>query len=1091
MSNTNDESKLEREKEAYQQLVVTSCEHLLPILTPFKTFESAPHHTLYHLSLIVDATLKSFSIKYRTDDFFQPQDRHFNIKQIEEKIVLKDINAEQTSRLKKLFNQFIVYVTQQLNWRSTHELTDQLVLPKVLPVIREKQMFNLALAKHYHQIITDLSHKLQTLPPPELIGLVSLSAIFDSNQLHISFIEKIVRTDASNLKWLTDDHPVLDIGNSDNSHPIRLHNRTLVILLELFRRKINSPLTFDDETKSFQKAVQNLCQQYLKSQPISLADLKLPSRMNPIIEIAGADYFLHRPAFFHAAMTQKLQQTPLSLSTKLRVITGQPVKRTKPIKVLQNGQSSKLSISLITKLNQHECLDDNTQDASLTIKPLSWQLHTIKHCLKTLTGMTKQKAIKYLQDQLENPQPERSLMSLWLLAWLQNLYIGRDNHEINRKAKKHLKQNSILRYFSTVYRHVLPVFDNIDVADLEEDEWIELLQECIDHSHDSQLFKPLNQYIKFLTTHFNIPALPLQDLEGGESFSNVNANLITPYEVDEILGQLLVETDQHTSRLRMQACALILGFFCGLRRKEVLGLRVIDLYGHDDRPFLFLRSHKNRGLKNAYSRRRLDLVDFIPKPYLMLLMAWHRHQSSLNMKFLMSFSELEIGDDKRIIDPVQDYCRQITGDETFVFHGLRHSFANLFLIRILQIRHPRLRKWLGNSKENSITNSVHRQNLNDFYSIERAKSFLSKYFPTENTVLPRSTLLQLAHLLGHKVPDTTSRSYLHLIEEIDAEYYTAIKGELKESLINQYWTFSKAYQRSRFKKNLLNPDGQISDMKLLNAMYEKLLNLKTTLSLDEQIITKTALTIEGSTQQNEIMQPWLNPVLVENIYPIYKQLFIQNTSIDDIAAAFSISRQEIQRIKKNALEIANICTSKGKKRFEHPFLLRRSNELEKQLSKLMKKISKLEIDYERIKPGINLYLHASQAKNAHRVMLTNLKEFEDYIQLLNALKLPFSQIGLRIYPGNVIHKSENELNTYWSAAFQNSSQSKTKPISIKLLSAISTKQPFGQVEVEPIKHLNNKCALLEHYQFAIHLLAILTLSRDDVLNKIADGPENE
>lgn len=1067
--------KQQKEKE-YQQLIEDTCQLLLPKITKFSSLSIAPDQTLYHLGLIVDVTYKSVSDELRTIELFSTHQRRFNKDQIESKLFIKDINAEQTSRLKNLFNQFVLYLIRDLNWTTTFALTDKLVLPKVLPVVREKQMFNLGLEKHYLEIISDHLKNLKTLSNEQLIGLLGLSSIFHSSCLKPAFINAIVSAHHEDLLWITDSDVLLQIEiNKLRGKAIRLHGNTLIILFEKFNREVTGKLNTKIQNADINLAIKKLCQAYIKAQPKAFSKLELPLHAKKIIEIAGSRYFMERPAFFHASMTGNLLQIPLAIETKLRILTGNAVKRTKPIKVLPDESTSRLSIDLVEQLMNQEKLD-NESDENTLVKPLSWQLKSISDLLKRLHGLTKKKAIDHIQTVLEKPSPNYSLMSLWLIAWLQQLYAGKGNHEVNRKAKKGLKHNSILRYFSTVYRHVLPAFDNIEVADLEEDEWIDLLQICLDRANDKQLFKSLSRFVRFLNVQFNLTALPLNDLDGGNGFSNVNSNLITPYEVFDILNQLGVSRDDGLSpTLRMQACALIIGFFCGLRRKEVLGLRVTDIYGHKDRPFLFLRTHKNRNLKNSYSRRRLDLVDFIPKPYLKVLMDWHQHQSALNMKYFMSFSEHEIGDDNMIVDPVQEYCRQITGDETFVFHGLRHSFANLYLIRILQIHSPNLRKWLGEEKGKQLEETRELLELNEFYSVHYSKSFLKKYFPAENQTLPRSTLLQLAELLGHKVPDTTCRSYLHLIDEIEAEYFTPVDESIKEACIDQYWSFDNPYKRTRFKKMMQDGGKQIIEINFIKTLYENRLDKKISFTMDSLMFKPPPIKVLGDLEltANNIF-PSSN--LVQFIYPIYRQLFVYGSFLEEISAAFSLPVDDVKRIKDNALKIAEIKTSKGKPRFKHPFLLRRSHKLDKKVNNLMKSLSNKQVEVEEIQKGLHVYLKASQSNKAYRVMLKNNHEFKAYLLLLKAIGVPMTQVGIRIYPSTCFEKKNNELETYWVQQFQDFIQRKTTPLRVKIYASIVTKAEFGQIEVEPLQSKDSGFEFLEHYQFAIFLFALLYLT---------------
>jgi integrase len=1086
------DKKLQQEKEVeeYRQLLEDSCQFLLSKITKFTSISAAPDHTLYHLELIVDAIYKSVAEELRTIELFSIQKRRFNKAQIEQRLFIKEINPQQTSRLRNLFNQLVLYLTGELKWITKSAISDKLVLPKVLPVVREKQMFNLGLEKHYRNIISFHLKNLKTLSNGQLIGLIGLSTIFDSNRLHLIFLSAIVNSNAEDLLWITDSDVLLKIETEKlGKKSIRLHINTLIFLLEKFHRETTKASKFKTQNTDIRKAVQLLCQDYIKGQPKAISQLELPLQLNKIIEIAGAHYFMHRPAFFHAAMTGDLLQTPLPIETKVRVLTGNAVKRTRPIKKMPDEATSILSAELVDKLIQQEKLD-NDEDVNTLVKPLSWQLKSISDLLKRLSGLSKKKAIVYIQILLETPSPSYSLMSLWLIAWLQQLYAGTDNHLVNRKAKQSLKKNSILRYFSTVYRHVLPVFDNIDAADLEEDEWVELLQTCLDRSNDSQLFNSLSRFVRFLTVQFNLTSLPLNELDGGIGFANVNANLITPYEVYEILSQLFASKDDGLGTAhRMQACALILGFFCGLRRKEVLGLRITDIYGHKHRPFLFLRTHKDRSLKNTYSRRRLDLADFIPEPYLKVLMDWHQHQSALNMKYLMSFSEHEIGGDKMVIDPVQEYCRQTTGDETFVFHGLRHSFANLYLIRVLQISKPNLRTWLGEEKRKQLKKTTDLLKLDEFYSLQQSKIFLKKYFPTENPNLPRSTLLQLAELLGHKVPNTTCRSYLHLIDEIEVEFFNRVDENIKESCIDQYWSFDKPYKRTRFKQRMLGEDKRIIETELIKKLYENRLEKTISFPLDSLILQQPSIKVVGELNVTS-NDGWPNPLLVQYIYPIYKELFIYGTSEEDIAASFSVKTSDIQRVRSNALTIAAIKTSKGKPRFKHPFLLRRSKTLDKQLNKLMKRVAKKQIKVDEAKKGIDLYLKASQAKNAYRVMLKNAEEFKVYFLLLRLVGLPMNQVGIRIYPSSCFDKKHSELETYWTQQFQGLIKKKIKPVRVKFYSSIVTKAEFGQVEVEPLKQCNDDPEFLEHYQHAIFLFALLISHLDKSLNTYADSDDD-
>lgn len=142
----------------------------------------------------------------------------------------------------------------------------------------------------------------------------------------------------------------------------------------------------------------------------------------------------------------------------------------------------------------------------------------------------------------------------------------------------------------------------------------------------------------------------------------------------------------------------------------------------------------------------------------------------------------------------------------------------------------------------------------------------------------------------------------------------------------------------------------------------------------------------------------------------------------------------------------------------------------------MQRIAKEPIENEKIQKGLDVYLHASQAKNAYRVMLKRDEELDAYVQLLKAIKLPLNKIGLRIYPSDCFNKTEDELKTHWTGVFQKAAHKKVLPASIIVYSGISTREKFGQIELDPVHFKDRHKEFLEHYQHAIYFIAVLFLA---------------
>ncbi|MGM0542179.1 MAG: hypothetical protein ACQEQR_07065, partial [Pseudomonadota bacterium] len=796
---TLDNVQTNQEREAqYNELVEKSCRYWLPKLTHFTSLEQAESHTQFHIRLIVDAFLKGVHEKYRTFDLFTKPDHRFNLEVIETRVIKKDFEPEQVAVAQRLLNRFIDYVTNNLQWKSHQPMQEVFILPKVLPVVREKQMFNAGLAHYYRAAIKFGLKFCATLDDHALLGLICLSTIFDSNLIHASKVKAVLNVKKSDFADLGDQRVRVYIDNGIvPGHFAQLHCITMVCLIERLRRSSirdeSSQRAFDSkDVQKFLKTFLNLFLKTSSSLPNNLQNLQLPMVLSQILEVAGAKYFMERPAFFHAIMTQKLNYTPLSDESKFRVLNGvatvkKPSSKAESIEPKQTKPL--LSVQRVAQLSRHELeVQENGEPGHLAkVSSFSGQLTTIKQILKTLGSMTKNKALLFLNDRLDSPPPTMSLMSIWLVSWLQHLYSEESRQKINQhRLKANLKVGAIMRYFRGVYSLVLAVFDNIDVANLEEDDWIDLLQEVIDRSKDNEIGKHLGSFIHFLQWQHNVMALPLHELEGTDIVSSVNANYLTPYEGYEILKFLLTPKtarDQVMPEHRIMACAFILGYFCGLRRNEAMGLRVSDIYGSPERPFIFVRSHQARDLKKKYSRRRLDLVDFVPKPYLEALMNWHKFRVNMKGEYLLNTFLIGMAKDSEVIDPVRDCCRQITGDETFVFHGLRHSFANVYMLRLMQLDKPEVAVWFGGAKLKYMASHRDLDTLKLFYSRGQSINFVRKYFPTENQVMPRSALLQLGALLGHKVPDTTCKSYLHLMYEMESTYFETTPQSVLEAAI--------------------------------------------------------------------------------------------------------------------------------------------------------------------------------------------------------------------------------------------------------------------------------------------------------------------
>lgn len=1081
------EKTKEERLEEYENLVQESVLYWLPKLTIFKDDNEAPPHTQYHMQLIVDAVLKSIEPEGRVSDFFLQRDRKLNFEQLQKQVMQKKFNPEQASTAQKLLNKFIEYVGSTLNWSSARPIQDTVVLPRVLPVIREKQMFNSGLGVYYHQAIEEGLGRIQDLSDGALIGLVTLSAIFDSNILHASQLKALLKVDRESFNQFGDQ--VVRVRVDDGELPVhflKIHTKTLVALVEVVRR-FPAKTSGDSkvyETADLQKPIKKLLKLFCWPQ-----GLELPTSLSQILEVASALYFINRPAFFHAVMTQKLSYAPLPDEAKVRILTGTAVERLSKNddQPLQPEGVPHLTVEESEYLDEHElpASSESNSEQLIEVSGLSEQFKSIKRILKSLVPLSKGRSIQLLDSLLNTPPPYLSLMSIWLISWLRHLYGKEPGQSISRKqTRSNLKTSSIMRYFRSVYGPMLSVFDNMDTANLEEDEWMELLQDAVNSSKDREIGKHLGTFISFLQSHHNLMVLPLYELEGTDLGSRVNADLLTPYEGYEILNFLLDSTYGYgvvSLDRKIQACAFILGYFCGLRRNEALGLRVIDIYGHPERPVLFVRSHEGRGLKRTYSRRRIELADFVPETYLKVLMGWHHFRDGSKAKYLLNVYADGMAPDTDVIDPVQSYCRQVTGDQSFVFHGLRHCFANLYMLRIMQLHKPELGVWFGGAKLNKLSSTPLLKEVTNFYSVDNSTLFVRKYFRSENQLMPRSSLLQLSGLLGHKVPDTTCKSYLHLIYEMETAYFEPTKSKLLESVLDQFWCFpeDRPSQKSRFKKKLLNSSKSIDEHKLAFQLVKNVTGVELKEVSGVKFVPKKLEWYEPVTLVQFDLENLSNNVEVLRVlrvlYQVLKSLFIFRSQTTVVAGTFALPLVLVEKIQQNVLSISRLKTTKKHDRFRHPRVLRRSNKLEQDLGRLMTRLAKHNLKGETVNEGLTLYLKRAQKNRMYRVRLLDVEEFKSYFLMLKSLTVANTQIGLRVFPSSYHQKTDEELKAYWTRVFQDTASTREEPL-IQIQSPITCANEFGNVELEPIKKLGDgEYEVLEHHQYAIYMLAVIFL----------------
>jgi site-specific recombinase XerD len=333
-----------------------------------------------------------------------------------------------------------------------------------------------------------------------------------------------------------------------------------------------------------------------------------------------------------------------------------------------------------------------------------------------------------------------------------------------------LKPSSIRRYVFLIATRVMPRFEHCDPLEVDEEAWEEVVEQVFDEdvffhrerdSDNSQpkgngysiaLIKALRHFFWFLSQRRE-KALHLKGMLPGTGLLKVDANIITVDEYKAALDWLSGPSGFSDLHLRNASrVALIFGYRCGLRRAEAAYLRVCDF---DRADHLHVRPGSLRKLKTSNARRDLPLRVLLPTEELeeVLKFVSAREPAGSNREDALLFS-VESNPQapinfERVIGQVHCALRTATGDESLHYHHLRHSFANMILLKLWPDLHL-------------VARHVFHRHPETVAWFDDPESFRRQLFGT--SAISGSDLQAIALLMGHGSSATTLEHYIHILD---------------------------------------------------------------------------------------------------------------------------------------------------------------------------------------------------------------------------------------------------------------------------------------------------------------------------------------
>lgn len=361
--------------------------------------------------------------------------------------------------------------------------------------------------------------------------------------------------------------------------------------------------------------------------------------------------------------------------------------------------------------------------------------------------------------------------SLWpitgaLIEWAQWL-LGHLPGGAGEYRRDSVRCVTVIRYLGAIARRLIEEAESEDVNSFDTEDFetlYELAAARVKRATERAVFwGRIRSFHDFLYLR-GAPELLVGELDGyiGVGERRISANLVGESDFQTFKSAVKKSADGEDCLARNRLLvAAILGYRCGLRRREIQMLRAQDFFPGES-PCLVVRPSKLAELKTYSARRRIPLHPLMPRDELQVIMGLaSRRIDELAGQPGLLFADYATPtvplSALHLFDPVTAAFSRLTNysGPRFRFHHLRHSFANWLLLGLAATDEPRL-----------IDRNL--QLFDAFLLQPRQISVLrDAFYPRLPGTLPmpeRRHVYLVSVLLGHLSPETTLGSYIHLMD---------------------------------------------------------------------------------------------------------------------------------------------------------------------------------------------------------------------------------------------------------------------------------------------------------------------------------------
>lgn len=607
---------------------------------------------------------------------------------------------------------------------------------------------------------------------------------------------------------------------------------------------------------------------------------------------------------------------------------------------------------------------------------------------------TPKAAIAHL-ERIEPTQYPKPLFTL--IEWLISL------------LAENKKVSTVSRYFSAIGKPWLATTATIDIDDLDSEDFESLYRDILDtqlsEKNRCYMAGRFNQFHLYLSRNHDMPVLTNSlDDRSLHSRPFIRAGFIPEQAFTVFLQSISQMSATHRKKQLLQ-CLYIIAFRCGLRRGELLKLRLQDVEPSSER-WLFVRNNRYGNNKSSSALRKVPLSVLMTKKEAKLFENYLAYKRSLdNSAQALLFSQEQgahLPLDGNYISTLAKTLLSKIMDFPSIFHHFRHTALS------------RLQVVLEDDKE------LIKEIIS--YPEEQVKKIKSTLGGFDNHEVKRDIYWAIAGFAGHLTPETTFSNYLHFTDRIAANKLRGAQHLVSVNVLQQISGFSTNMVTRTLGDKV--PTEHLIDISLLaETLHKQLKKHSKRVSLLKTKISDKQNTQDESTVYLHDQRPPTAEICLAVL-----QAAEQKATMQELVLRFNVEEKLIRRWINNAKNIASLTTSKNKSRFfsrykaETPLgepLAPSRPQTNEELLEASSAIDKLRGIYpehkEKIKWCIDYFINHTNTSKPD-IAFYSPAALEDYLGVVTQI-FPKNRLRLKLSPAK--NKDAMVLHKQWKAASHN------------------------------------------------------------------------